>query len=62
MPDLPENIKGAHEEPEEFTLDDGSGCESPIKQGIAFADESDEWKKIDEKERRDKEEAGSLLA
>ncbi|KAI8643575.1 hypothetical protein BD408DRAFT_414514 [Parasitella parasitica] len=57
--DLPENIRSAHEEPDEFALDDQDGglSKTPKKAGIAFANESDEWQKIDEKEKRDREDA-----
>lgn len=56
--DLPENLRAAHEEPEDFALDDPKAPNTPKKSGIAFVNEPDEWQKIDEKEKRDKEEAG----
>ncbi|KAF1806765.1 hypothetical protein V8B55DRAFT_1459498 [Mucor lusitanicus] len=56
--DLPENLRAAHEEPEDFALDGDKVPDTPKKSGIAFAnDEPDEWQKADEKEKRDKEEA-----
>ncbi|CAO3610574.1 unnamed protein product [Mucor fragilis] len=55
--DLPENLRAAHEEPEDFALDDPKAPNTPKKSGIAFVNEPDEWQKIDEKEKRDKEEA-----
>ncbi|KAG2194745.1 hypothetical protein INT46_004137 [Mucor plumbeus] len=55
--DLPGNIRAAHEEPEEFMLDGEKASESPKKSGIAFANEPDEWKKVEEKEKQYKEEA-----
>ncbi|KAL9537768.1 hypothetical protein MBANPS3_011480 [Mucor bainieri] len=56
--DLPEGLRAAHEEPEDFALDGDNVPDTPKKSGIAFANEPDEWQKIDEKEKRDKEEAG----
>lgn len=62
MIDLPENLRAAHEEPEDFALDGDKVPDTPKKSGIAFAnDEPDEWQKADEKEKRDKEEAGKEL-
>ncbi|KAL7322692.1 hypothetical protein PS15p_211664 [Mucor circinelloides] len=56
--DLPENLRAAHEEPEDFALDSNDkALEASNKAGIVFANEPDEWQKIDEKEKRDKEEA-----
>ncbi|KAK4520776.1 NET1-associated nuclear protein 1 [Mucor velutinosus] len=57
---LPESLRAAHEEPEDFMLDGGGvdkAPDTPRKSGIAFANEPDEWQKIDEKEKRDKEQA-----
>lgn len=59
--DLPENIRAAHEEPEEFALDAEKVPETPKKSGIAFANEPDEWQKVDEKEKQDKEETGMFV-
>lgn len=57
--DLPENLRAAHEEPEDFALDGNDKVlETSNKAGIAFANEPDEWQKIDEKEKRNKKEAG----
>lgn len=59
--DLPENIRAAHEEPEEFALDAEKVPETSKKSGIAFENEPDEWQNVDEKERQDKEETGMFV-
>lgn len=60
--DLPENLRAAHEEPEDFALDSNDkALEASNEAGIVFANEPDEWQKIDEKEKRDKEEAGKNI-
>ncbi|CEP16880.1 hypothetical protein [Parasitella parasitica] len=60
---LPENLRAAHEEPDEFALDgqDDELPKTPKKTGIVFPNEPDEWKAIDEKERKIKEDAVQLL-
>ncbi|GAN00954.1 hypothetical protein MAM1_0003d00382 [Mucor ambiguus] len=55
--DLPEDLRAAHEDPEDFALDDDTAPDTPKKSGIAFANDPDEWQMVDEKEKRDKEEA-----
>jgi hypothetical protein len=42
-------------------LDGEKASESPKKSGIAFANEPDEWKKVEEKEKQYKEEAGMFV-
>ncbi|KAI7905268.1 uncharacterized protein BX663DRAFT_315957 [Cokeromyces recurvatus] len=55
---LPDNLRAtACEEPEEFSLDNECSSNSR-KESISFggSEEPDEWKQIDEKENKDKEE------
>jgi hypothetical protein len=71
--DIPENMrKSAQEEPEDFSLDSSGGSNeqednngekisfggsTPIAQHTGSS--SSEWDKVDEQEKRDKEEAGA---